>query len=405
MRVLVLSQYFAPEAGATQNRMSSFVDGLVARGHHVTVICEQPCHPAGVYQAGYGRRPVMTERAANRTVHRLWVATSPKKTTARRLAFYVSFAAGAGAAVLLGPRHDVMLATSPPLPGVLAAAGAAAVRRIPVVVDVRDIWPAAPEALGELSNPRLLSLFERAERWLYGVAKRVTVTTRPFATHVDAVADRRVSAHVPNGALDELVDLAEADPPAGVPFTVGYAGNMGIAQGLGIVLDAADRLRGEAVRFVLVGDGALTCELHQEAARRGLGNVEFRPATPVAEVAAFLQSCHALLVPLRDHPLFENFIPSKLYDAMAIGRPAVVAARGEAQSLVEEAGAGVVVAPEDGEALALAVRDLSAAPERARELGRAGRTAAHGLARSRQVDKLEGLLAEAAGLGPDRQTP
>ncbi len=399
MKVLVLSQYFAPEAGATQNRMSSFVDGLVERGHQVTVVCEQPCHPGGVFRPGYGRRPMVTERAPNRTVRRLWVAASPEKTTARRLAFYATFAAGAGATVLLGPRPDVILATSPPLPGVLAAAAAARVRRIPVVIDVRDIWPAAAEALGELSNPHLLSLFERAERWLYRLARRVTVTTRPFSRHVDSVAGRQVSVHVPNGALDELVELPNRKLPAEALFTVGYAGNMGIAQGLGIVLDAAERLRGEPLRFVLVGDGPLASELREEAARRGLENVEFRPAIPVADVATFLQSCHALLVPLRDHPLFNDFIPSKLYDAMAVGRPAVVAARGEAPALVEETGAGVVVAPEDGDALAAAVRDLAAEPERARDLGQSGRTAARGLARSRQICKLEALLQEAAGLG------
>lgn len=399
MRVLILSQYFEPEAGATQNRMSSFVDGLVERGHQVSVVCEQPCHPGGVFRSGYGRRPLMTERGANRTVRRLWVATSPHKTLPGRLAFYATFAVGASLAVLLGPRHDVMLATSPPLPGVLAATAAARARRIPVVVDVRDIWPAAAEALGELSNPRLLSLFERAERWLYRVARRVTVTTRPFSTHVDAVAGRPVSVHVPNGALDELVALPDAEPPTDTPFTVGYAGNMGIAQGLGIVLDAADRLRGEPIRFVLVGDGPLASELRDQATRRGLENVSFRPAVPVAAVASFLQSCHALLVPLRDHPLFDDFIPSKLYDAMAVGRPAVVAARGEAPALVEESGAGVVVAPEDGDALAAAVRGLAADPERARELARAGRLAARGLARSCQVGKLEALLQEAGGFG------
>lgn len=403
MRVLVVSQYFAPEAGATQNRMASFVDGLVDRGHQVTVICEQPCHPGGVFRQGYGRRLLMTERAPNRTVRRLWVAASPQKTTARRLAFYATFAAGAGATVLLGPRHDVMLATTPPLPGVLAATAAAGARRMPVVVDVRDIWPAAAGALGELSNPHLLSLFERAERWLYRVARRVTVTTRPFSRHVDTVAGRPVSMHVPNGALDELVELPDTDPPAGAVFTLGYAGNMGIAQGLGIVLDAADRLREEPVRFVLLGDGPLASELREEAARRGLRNVEFRSAVPVADVAAFLQSCHALVVPLRDHPVFDDFIPSKLYDAMAVGRPAVVAARGEARALVEETGAGVVVGPEDGAALAAVVRGLAAEPERARRLGQAGRTAARGLARSRQVGKLERVLLEASGFGSDGQ--
>lgn len=396
MRVLVVSQFYPPEPGATQNRLGAFADGLAARGHDVTVVCEQPCHPAGVFQAGFGRRPLMTERARGTTVHRVWVATSPRKTTASRLAFYGTFAAGAFAGVLAARRSDVLFASSPPLPGVLAAAAAARVRRLPLVVDVRDIWPAAAEALGELSNRRIIATLERAERGLYRQARAVTTTTRSFCAHVDGVAGRPLSVHVPNGALDELVALPDTSPPANGEFVVGYAGNLGIAQGLGIVLDAAERLRDEPVRFVCVGDGPLREELRRERERRGLDRVELRPGIPVAEVGRFLQGCHALLVPLRDHALLDAFIPSKLYDAMAVGRPVIVAARGEAARLVHETGAGVVVAPESGEELARAVGRLAADPELAAALGRAGREAARGLARSRQLDVLEGVLSSAA---------
>jgi glycosyltransferase involved in cell wall biosynthesis len=396
MRVAVVSQYYPPEPGATQNRLGTFADALAARGHEVTVVCEQPNHPAGVFQDGFGNRPVVTERRGNLTVRRLWVATSPTKTTLRRLAFYGTFAAGAGAAVLGGRSHDVLFASTPPLPGVLTAAWAARVRRLPLVVDVRDLWPAAAEALGELSEGPLLRAFERAEAALYRQAVTVTATTRPFCRHIDAVAGRPVSVHVPNGALDELVALPPTKPPPEPPFVVGYPGNFGIAQGLRIALDAADRLRDEGVRFVLLGGGPLDAELRAEAAARGLDNVEFRRGIPVEEVGAFLQSCHALLVPLRDHPLLEDFIPSKLYDAFAVGRPALVAARGEAAALVEETRAGLAVAPEDGDALAAAVRRLRDEAGLADSLAEAGRRAAAGLARSRQVDRLEEVLSRAA---------
>lgn len=396
MRALVVTQYFPPEVGATQNRMGAFVDGLAARGHEVTVICEQPNHPAGVFAPGFGRRPVMTDRSGLATVHRLWVAASPRKTTLRRLAFYGTFAAGAGAATLLARRADVVFATSPPLPGAFTACAAAATRRIPFVLDVRDLWPAAAEALGELSNRRLIRFFERAERWLYRSAARVTATTRPFCTHIDAAAGRPVSVHLPNGALDELLEREPTPPAANGTFTVGYAGNFGIAQGLRIVLDAAERLRGEPVRFVLVGDGPLAAQLREERRRRGLEAVEIRPALPVSEVGGFLESCNALLIPLRDHDLLRDFIPSKLYDAMAVGRPALVAASGEASALARDAGCGLEVAPEDGEDLAQAVLRLRDDPGLAGRLGAAGRATAEENARSRQVERLEEILLSAA---------
>lgn len=397
MRIGVASQYFAPEPGATPNRLGTFVEALAARGHQVDVVCEQPNHPAGVFHPGFGNRPLQVERNGQVTIRRVWVAASPDKTTARRLAFYGTFAAGAAATVAASRRPDVLFASTPPLPGVLGVAAAARARRIPLVVDVRDLWPAAAQALGELSNPRLLAFFERAERGLYRQAAAVTATTRPFCAHIDATAGEPKSVHLPNGALDSLVDLPRTEPPPPEPFTVGYAGNLGIAQGLGIALDAAEKLRDRPVRFVLLGDGPLKRQLESDVERRGLrSSIEFRPGVPVEEVAPFLQSCHALLVPLRDHPLLGEFIPSKLYDAMAVGRPALVALRGEGARLAQETGAGLVVAPEDGDALAGAITRLLDDDGLAAKLGRAGKEAAASLARSRQVDTLEEVLARCA---------
>ena len=394
MHVLIASQYFRPEAGATQNRLGTFADGLIQRGHTVTVVCEQPNHPAGVFHPGFGRRPLMTERDGALTIHRTWVATSARKTTARRLAFYGTYAGGAAALTLAARRADVLFATSPPLPGALGAAAAARARRLPYVLDVRDIWPAAAEALGELSDGLVLRAFERAERWLYRNAACVTATTRPFCRHIDAVAGREISAHLPNGALDELVERPRLVASGHGPFTIGYAGNFGIAQGLGIVLDAADELRDEDVRFVLVGAGPLNEQMREQRERRRLTSVQMQAGIPVAQVGDFLLSCDALLVPLRDHPLLEDFIPSKLYDAMAVGRPVLVAARGEAAALVREHGCGLEVAPEDGMQLAQAVRTLMADRGLTQRLGDAGKHAASAYARSRQVDRLEQILLE-----------
>jgi glycosyltransferase involved in cell wall biosynthesis len=122
----------------------------------------------------------------------------------------------------------------------------------------------------ELSSQRTIAALARAKRWLYRASSWVTATTRPFCAHIDRVAGRPLSVHVPNGALDELIALPPAPPPSGTSV-VGHTGNLGIAQGLGIVFDAAERLRGENVRFLLVGDGPLSVELRAERDRRRLG--------------------------------------------------------------------------------------------------------------------------------------
>ncbi len=377
--------------------MGAFANGLADRGHEITVVCEQPNHPAGVFQPGFGRRPLMTEHRGGITVRRVWVVTSPRKTTALRLAFYSSFAVGAAAVLAVAPRFDVVFASSPPLPGPLAVAAIARLRRIPFVLDVRDIWPAAAVALGELSSRTVVQSLERGERWIYRRSASVTATTRPFCAHIDGIAGESKAVHVPNGALDELLLVPDKPPPDDGTFVLGYAGNLGIAQGLRIVFDAAEQLRNEKVRFVLVGDGPLAAELRAERDRRRLDAIDLRPSMPLSELADFMQSCHAMLIPLGGQPLLADFVPSKLYDAMAIGRPAIVAARGEAAALVREAGAGMIVPPENGNALATAVMSLASDPNRAIDLGSAGRLAAREHARSRQLHRVEAVLATAAG--------
>jgi glycosyltransferase involved in cell wall biosynthesis len=394
--VLVVSQYYHPEVGATQNRMRAFVEGLLERGHHVTVICEQPNHPHGVFQEGYGRRPLQRERAEGLSVSRVWVYASPSKTTARRVLFYGTFAAAAFALAAAARNPDVVFATSPPLPGALATALAAKLRRTPMVLDVRDLWPAAAEALGELSNPSVLRVFERGERWLYRTAAAVTATTRPFCRHIDLVAEASLAMELPNGALDELVAIPARLPPADVPFRIGYFGNFGIAQGLRIVLDAAALLAGEEIEFLLVGGGPLRDQLQRRADELALANVRILPGVPTNHVGDLMLSCHAIIVPLRDHPLLSDFIPSKLYDTMAVGRAAIVAARGEAPELVIRHGFGVVIPPEDGAALAAVARELAGDRAMTIRLGAAGRAVAGDYARSRQAERLCQLLERVA---------
>jgi colanic acid biosynthesis glycosyl transferase WcaI len=396
VRVLLVSQYYSPEIGATQNRMRSFVDALLAAGHSVTVVCEQPNHPEGTFQPGYGRTPLCRERSGRLTVYRTWVATSPHKSPAKRMLFYGSFAAATVAVTVLLHRQDVVLATSPPLPGAFAAVLTARLRRSPVVLDIRDLWPAAAEALGEISDRRLLSFFARIERWMYRNSTAVTATTRPFCKYIDARAHGLRTLHLPNGALDELVSSPERQPPGGPRFRLGYVGNFGIAQGLSIVLDAAERLAGDPVQLMLVGGGPLESELRRQIRERRLSNVELRPAVSTHEVGELLLSCNALLIPLANHPLLADFMPSKLYDAMAVGRPVIVAANGEAPAFVAEHGFGLVVPPEDGTALAAAVRELARDPARAAKLGSAGKARAPSYARSRQADRMCKLL-EAVG--------
>jgi glycosyltransferase involved in cell wall biosynthesis len=402
LRVLLLSQYFAPEVGATQSRTQAFAEYLAARGHQVTVISEFPNHPHGVVPAEYRGRLYEDDRSNPYRVLRVWVKASEEKTQRTRMVFYLSYMTLATALAPVAGKADVVWATTPPLFTGAAGLALARLNRAPFVLDVRDLWPAAAVSLMQISTGRTLRLAEWLERMLYRQAAAVLAVTQPFCEHVDRIrAAPPLTTLIPNGTLELFL---EAEPGNGRvslaagegEFVVTFAGTHGIAQGLDTVVRAASRLEGEA-RFALVGDGPLKELLVRLAAEQQVTNVDFHNQVPLAETPPLLASSDALLVPLSAHPTFRDFVPSKLIDAMAVGRPVVLAAAGESARILGEARAGVVAAPEDADDLARAVRWLRAHPEEAAAMGRRGREYARSRLRSVQAVRLEELLLEVAG--------
>ena len=399
LRVLIVSQYFPPEVGATQSRMQAFAEHLAARGHEVTVICEFPNHPHGVIPHEYRGRIYEDDRSNPYRVLRVWVKASEEKTQQTRMEFYLSYMALATAMAPVAGRADVVLATTPPLFTGVAGAALARLNGAPLVLDVRDLWPAAAVSLRQISDGATLKLAEWLERRLYREAAAVVAVTRPFCDHIDAIrrADPPTTL-IPNGTLELFFEAEkgasrEALGAADGDFLVTFAGTHGIAQGLDSVLEAARLLEGEA-RFAFVGDGPLKGSLVELATERGVRNVAFHAQVPLDEMPPLLAASDALLVPLSGHPTFRDFVPSKLIDAMAVGRPVVLSAAGEAARIHELAGAGVVADPEDAEALARCVRWLQAHPTEAEEMGRRGREFARTRLRSVQARRLEELLLD-----------
>lgn len=399
LRILLLSQYFAPEVGATQSRLQAFAEHLAARGHRVTVICEFPNHPHGVIPEEYKGHLYEEDRSNPYRILRVWVKASPEKTQRTRMQFYLSYMSLATAMAPIAGRADVVVATTPPLFTGVAGLALARLNRAPFVLDVRDLWPAAAVSLMQISDGASLTLAEWLERRLYRGAAAVVAVTQPFCRHVDAIRRKGPpTTLIPNGTL-ELFFEAEAGAGRAAlgaeegDYLVTFAGTHGIAQGLDKVLEAAALLDGDA-RFAFVGDGPMKPSLQQHAAELGVLNVAFHAQVPLAETPSLLAASDALLVPLSAHPTFRDFVPSKLIDAMATGRPVIVSAAGEAARILELAGAGVVAAPEDAEDLARIVRWLKEHREEAKAMGERGRAFARTQLRSNQAQRLEALLLD-----------
>jgi glycosyltransferase involved in cell wall biosynthesis len=406
VRILFLSHYYPPEVNAPANRVHEHARAWVKDGHEVTVITGVPNHPRGQLFPGYANRWLQEEHRDGVRVLRTWMYLTANEGFARRTANYVLFMLTAIWASRRAPRPDVVVATSPQFFCGIAGAVVGALKRRPFVLEVRDLWPESIVALGQLRRGSWPArALEAVERWLYRRARGVVVVTRAFARHIAArgVPERRI-ALVTNG-IDGDAWTPRAPSPEllaargiGGAYRVGYVGTLGLAHGLGTALDAAERLAEDDVHFVFVGDGADRARIEEDARRRGLANVHFTGLVPHDEVPAWLASLDVLLVMLRDLPVFETVIPSKLFEFAAMERPVIVSApKGEVREMVEEAGTGVAIDAESAEQLAEAITALRHEPERARHLAARGRAwVEQSFRRDALARRMAAFLAECA---------
>lgn len=403
MRILYLSQYFPPEVGATQTRAHEMAQGLLAAGHGVTMLTEVPNHPEGIIRPAYRGKFWAREQLEGLDVIRVWVKTAPVKTMRTRLAFYLSYMFNAALAGLLlaRGRYDLLYATSPPLFVGGAALALSLLRRIPMVFEVRDLWPESAVALGELRSPRFIRWATWLEERCYARARRIVVVTAGIRERLAARGYGKKLALIPNGAN---TDLFRPRPEAGRAlrarlglgerFIALYAGIHGVAQGLETVLQAAQLA--PDVHFLLVGEGPCKADLLRLKDDLRLPNLTMLDAQPRETMPDYLSAADVALVPLRKVEVFQGAVPSKMFDAWACGCPVALSIAGEARAILEQAGGGVFVEPEDAAALAAALQGLAGERARCREMGAAGRRFVEARysrqAQARQlVELLEGL--------------
>ncbi len=400
MRVLLVSLFYDPEPNFKAGPLGS---SLAARGHEVTALTGFPSYPHGRIYPGYHQRLWQFEQRDGVRVLRVPLYPDHSRSAFRRALHYLSFA---GSATLLGSVFcrdaDVMWVYHPPLTAAIPAWWIGLLRQVPFVLEVQDIWPDTISVTGMVSNQRLLSWIGRLADFFYRRAAAITVISHGFKSHLVARGIPSAKIHViPNWADEDVYRPVPPDPDLqgayGMTgrFNVIYAGNIGPAQALQTVLDAAVLLHDlPAVQFVLIGDGMGREDLKKQALARRLENVRFLAHQPAVRMPHFYAQADALLVHLKRDPLYEITIPSKILAYMACGRPILCAVGGDAADVVVQAGAGVVCPPQDPAKLANAVRRLVAMPPQAREaLGRAARrTFLERYTRRALVDRYEALF-------------
>ena len=384
MRILYISQYFPPEAGATQTRAYEMARNLVRLGHQVTLLAEIPNHPSGVIPPEYRGKWVERAELEGIDVIRLWVKASPVKGFRQRMLFYLSFMLSSTLAGLFLARgkYDLVYATSPPL--FVGASGLiiAILKRFPFVFEVRDIWPASAVALGELSNPRAIRWATWLEETCYARARKIVVVTRGIRLSLEqrGIPQEKL-ALIPNGANTDLFQYRSAarqrlraDLNLEDKFIAVYAGIHGVAQGLETLLEAAVLLKEHPdVHLVLIGDGPKKKDLLDLARHLDLTNLTFLPEQPRERIPDYLSAADVALIPLRNLEIFSSALPSKMFDAWACQLPILLSVPGEARQLMEACQGGLYVAPEDAQALKAGILTCQSEPQLIRQWGENGR--------------------------------
>ncbi|HVG20861.1 MAG TPA: glycosyltransferase family 4 protein [Blastocatellia bacterium] len=378
MHTLLIHQGFASPNEPGGTRHFELARRAVERGHRFTVVASDISYitasRTGSVKADEMIEGIRVLRAfTHRSLHGGFIG---------RLFSFISFAASSIVKALGAGKVDLVMGTSPPIFQAASAWLVAALRRRPLLLEIRDLWPEFAIDMGILKNPVLIRLSRWLERFLYSRATHLLVNSPAYVDYLrgKGVPPSKITL-LPNGVDPQMFD------PAGDgnglrrkldldgKFVVVYAGAIGPANDLGVLLDAASGLREEQrIRFLIVGDGKERRRLQAQAEAHQLENVMFVGAQPKQEMRHYLASADACVAILQNIRMFRMTYPNKVFDYMAAGRPVLLAIDGVIRQVVEAARAGIYVPPGDPEALAEAVRHLAANVEEREAMSRRGRS-------------------------------
>jgi colanic acid biosynthesis glycosyl transferase WcaI len=391
MKILYVSQYFPPEMGAPAARADELSRHWAGAGHEVTVLTGFPNHPTGVVPPEYRdrfRRLVVREQTGGVNVVRTWLLPFPNRKAHERMLNYTSFCASAASTGLFLPRPDVVIATSPQLLVGLSGWWLARSKRVPFVFEVRDLWPESLAAVGMGDGNSLLHrALAKIAGFLYRHSDRVVVVTPAFEDYLVEhwrVPRKKISV-IENGAETQLFapEPFTGEPATGLrkelraegKFVVSYIGTMGMAHGLETIVNAAAQLRdtNPEIVFLMLGEGAEKERIAALAQGRSLNNMRFVDQQPREKIPGYICASDVCLVLLKKTDLFKTVIPTKMLEFMSCGRPVILGVDGQARTILEEARGGLVIEPENSDALVNAICYLAGNREIARELGQNGR--------------------------------
>ncbi len=395
MKILFFTDNFPPESNAPAIRTLEHTREWVNAGHEVTVITCAPNFPVGKVYPGYSNSFYQTETIDGVRVVRVWSYIAANEGAVKRILDYISFGLSSMVTALFLARPDVIVGTSPQLFAAVSAWLSAKFKRVPFVFELRDLWPESILAVGAMEKGWAIRKLEQFVSFLYRQADLMVPVTHAFARILEeeGVPADRIEV-ITNGIEPDAHKLTETREAVrerwGIPqdaFVGGFIGTLGMAHGVSTILEAAEKVRGDhSLHFVIMGNGAGKAQIKQLAADKRLDNVTIIDGQPRQDALNVLGAIDVSLVLLKNTPLFETVIPSKIFEAMAFRKPMLLGVRGEsADIVVNKARAGIAFTPEDADEMLLHLQALRDDPERCAEFGRNGRAAVESSFRRTQL--------------------
>jgi glycosyltransferase involved in cell wall biosynthesis len=402
MKILFLTQYCPPEVGAPQNRIFEFAKQLKKFGHVVTILTAMPNYPKGEIFEEYKGKKVVVETLEGINIVRTGIYATKEKSFTKRLRNYISFTFSS---VLTGARYiekqDVIITESPPIFLGWSGYVLSKMKSAKFVFNISDLWPESAVKLGVLHNKALIKMSTWLEEFCYKKAYAVTCQTKGIVDNIVVRGIDKNKVHlITNGVDTEFFKRENRDEDfrkeVGIDnkFAICYAGIHGIAQGLQVIIKAAELLKEyKDIQFVFFGDGPEKGDLIDMVNEKELTNVSFFPVQSKPKMPRIIASMDATVIPLKKLDLFKGALPSKMFEALSSELPIVLAVEGEAEKLINDAKAGITVEPENPKEIAEAVLTLYNDKELRENLGRNGRKyVIQNFSRESITRKLEDIL-------------
>ena len=385
-KILFFSHYFPPEGNAPASRTYEHCVRWVRAGYEVTVVTSVPNVPNGIPYEGYRNRwRRQIEDVDGIQVIRVWTYLAPNAGFTKRISNYLSYMLTAFWVGMTVKRPDVVIATSPQFFCGWAGVLTQFFRRVPFILEIRDIWPESITAVGAMKLGVVTRILEWLERRMYSSADHIVTVGYGYRNNIAQKVNMENRITVIYNGIDGLAFTPQVPDEEFLlrfgqvgRFICSYVGTIGMAHGLETVLDCAELLRSAGrsdIGFFLVGDGARQKSLVDECEARGLSDlVQFSGLLSKQEMPKVLASSNAVLVHLRASELFQTVIPSKIFEAMAMERPIIMGVQGESADIVRSSQAGIEMEPGNAESLFECVTKLKDDTELYTRLSRSGRS-------------------------------